>query len=67
MGNEQSGEENKNKFVKSGIDINESSFGYCENTSSYKGMKFFMYLIGGMFVACLTYGETFQGTSSIKN
>ena len=39
MGNEQSGEENKNKFVKSGIDINESSFGYCENTSSYKGMK----------------------------
>ena len=35
--------------------------------SSYKGMKFFMYLIGGMFVACLTYGETFQGTSSIKN
>ena len=35
--------------------------------ASYKGMKFFMYLIGGMFVACLTYGETFQGSSSIKN
>lgn len=39
MGNEQTSEGNNNKFVKSGIDINESSFGYCENTSSYKGMK----------------------------
>ena len=39
MGNEQSSEGRNNKFVKSGMDINESSFGYCENTSSYKGMK----------------------------
>lgn len=39
MGNEQSSEGRNNKFIKSGLDINESSFGYCENSSSYKGMK----------------------------
>ena len=31
--------------------------------ATFKEMKFVMYLVGGMFVAALTYGETYQNPS----